>query len=519
MHRATRESGVILHISSLPGPFGIGTFGPEARLFVDRLQAAGVTWWQVLPFTVPGSGYSPYASISVMAGNPWFIDPRGLVTDGLLTQAECDRFADHSNSPYSVDFAFVSQNHDRLLRLAFSRIDAGLRAEIRRLVDQSSWLFDFAAYNVIKDYYGGQVWWQWPDEALRRHDADAVRCFAAAYPEAVDYVCFVQWLFNRQWRALKQYANDRGVGILGDMPLYVDRDSSDVWANVAYFQLDADLEPIGVSGVPPDYFSKNGQLWGSPLYDWDAMAADGYSWWVNRLHAALTLYDRVRIDHFRGLESYWAIPADAQTAKTGCWHKGPAMQLLNAVRSALGEVDIAAEDLGDIDDDVRDFLRDSGFPGMKVFQFAFRANFDDSELPHRYIPNLCAYTGTHDNQTTLGWLMGLSESERRYVLDYIGFPPDGDWMRGGEDAPALRAILRTVWSSAAGFAAAPMQDILGYGDDTRMNTPGIANGNWTFRIGPNVLETWDPGWLRQFNRLYGRLTPYVSPPEAALLNG
>lgn len=515
MYPASRESGVILHISSLPGPFGIGTFGPEARLFVDRLQAAGVTYWQVLPFAVPGSGYSPYASVSVMAGNPWFIDPRYLAADGLLTESECAGFAACPHSPYSVAFEFVADQHDRLLHLAFSRVAPEQRAEIREFAAQSAWLSDFAAYTVIRSHYNGRPWWEWPDEGLRRCDARSVRDFLAARRDAVDYVCFTQWVFDRQWRALKQYAHAHGVGILGDMPLYVDRDSSDVWANTGYFQLDADLAPVDVSGVPPDYFSADGQLWGSPLYDWTAMAADGYAWWIERLRTALTLYDRVRIDHFRGLESYWAVPAGSATAQTGRWHKGPAMQLLNAVREALGDVNIVAEDLGDIDDGVRHFLKASGFPGMKVFQFAFSAGDQDSERPHRYIPNLCAYTGTHDNQTTLGWLMSLSDAERRLVLDYIGFSPDGDWMRGGAEAPAVRAVIRTVWGSVAGFAAVPMQDLLGYGDDTRMNIPGVADGNWAFRIGPGVLENWDPGWLRHINRLYGRLTPYRSRTAGA----
>ncbi len=503
-----RENGVLMHISALPGPYGIGTFGASARQFIHKLAQAGVTYWQVLPFTIPGEGFSPYASISAFAGNPLFIDPDLLCEAGLLTPQECLQF--HSTDPkvYRVDPDFVRHNHEHLLRLAFTRCGADAMTQILKFARTQPWLSDFALFQVLLNYFEGEPWWLWPDLDLRYREAESLNQFAAQHEAEIHYIYFVQWLFFEQWQQLKAEANDAGIGILGDIPLYVARNSADVWANPQQFYLDQDLNPVEVAGVPPDYFSEDGQLWGNPLYNWDHMATEDYAWWIERMRFSLQLYDRVRIDHFRGFESYWAVPVHEKTAKHGRWCKGPGLSFFQTVRRVLGEVNIIAEDLGDINDDVRSFVQTVGFPGMKVFQFGFNLSYSDMDMPHRYTLNQCAYTGTHDNQTLLGWLMSMSHEMRQYVLDYVGFPLDGDWLRGGEGAPAVQAMIRCVWGSPAFFAVAPIQDLLGYGDDTRFNVPGVPDGNWCFRLMPGVLESWNTDRLRRLNLLYGRFRPF-----------
>ncbi len=502
-----RESGIILHLSSLPGPFGIGKCGEEARAFVNRLAAAGVTYWQVLPFTVPGAGFSPYSSTSSFACNTAFIDPRPLVKVGLLTESEVAE-AIYGGTGYRTDYPFALAAAERFLRLAFARLGAEQKAEITHFAAREAWLKPYAAYAVIKTYYDNLPWHEWPDKALRRCDKKAVTAFLSGRQNEVDYIYFTQWLFRSQWEELRAYANENGVGVIGDIPIFPDYDSCDVWANTGCFLLDEDLLPTAIAGVPPDYFSADGQLWQNPLYDWQAMAQDGYSWWIDRIRYSLKLYDRIRIDHFRGFESFWAVPPRAKTARVGEWRKGPGMKLFKAVEKALGAVNIIAEDLGDITDEVRQFLQDSGFPGMKVLQFAFDGRPDEGDLPYRYRENTCAYTGTHDNQTTLGWLATTVPEKRTHALDYIGFPPNGPWHEGGPMAPGVRAFMRAVWSSPAFFAGAPLQDVLGYGDDARMNVPGVAEGNWTFRVGSEEFQHWDPAPLKHLNELYGRFTPY-----------
>ena len=292
-------------------------------------------------------------------------------------------------------------------------------------------------------------WWEWPDEGLRYHRVEALNKFAEEHTSELNYIYFVQWLFFRQWQDLKNYANERGVGILGDLPLYVARDGSDVWSNSRLFDLDENLEPVEVAGVPPDYFTWDGQLWGNPLYRWDVMEHEEYKWWIERLRFSLELYNRIRIDHFRGLESYWAVPASHTTARNGVWRKGPGMKLFRTIERHLGDINVIAEDLGDITDEVRQLISDSGIPGMKVFQFAFDPYFNDQDLPHRYKRHLCVYSGTHDNATTLGWIKSCNDDERRYVLDYIGLSHEVDWTQGGQESPFLNAVLRTLWSSVA----------------------------------------------------------------------
>lgn len=518
MKKRLRENGIIMHISSLPGPFGIGTFGAEARMFVDKLSDAGVTYWQVLPFTQPGAGDSPYSSYSAFAGNTCFIDPRELVKDDLLTEQEVREF-EYTGCPHSVDYPFVYLNVEHYLRRAYTRAGKELMTEVLEFTKERRWLHDYGAFTVIRNYYKKLPWWEWEDEGLRSHDNATLNAFLDEHRDELHYIYFTQWLFFKQWKALRDYANANGVGFLGDIPFYVAADSSDIWSNARHFLLDENLQPEVVAGVPPDYFSADGQLWGNPIYNWEQLATEDYSWWVERIRYSLELYNRVRIDHFRGFESYWAVPATETTARHGEWRKGPGMALFDTVRRYLGEVNIIAEDLGDIDDDVRNFLKKSGFAGMKVLQFAFNPYFDDSDLPHSYINNLCAYTGTHDNDTSFGWITGAAEDERKYALEYVGYPVDGDWMTGGPKSGVLRAIIRAVWSSVAFFAAAPIQDFLGYGTDTRMNIPGVAQGNWRWRVGPNVLESWDISWLKRANIIYGRHRPFEKEVDRSLLSG
>ncbi len=516
MNKRLRENSIIMHISSLSGPFGIGTFGEEARLFVDKLVAAEVTYWQVLPFTQPGAGDSPYSSTSAFAGNIWFIDPRGLAEDGLLTWQEVKQF-EYKGNVHAVDYDFVRHNSESYLRLAYTRADNEIMGQVLKFVKERRWLHDYGAFTVIRNYYRKLPWWEWDDIGVKTHDNEALNAFLDEHLTELHYIYFTQWLFDKQWIALLDYANNKGVGFIGDMPFYVAADSSDIWSNMRYFLLDEDLNMEVVSGVPPDYFSEDGQLWGNPIYDWDELAKDDFAWWVERIRFSLEMFNRVRIDHFRGFESYWAVPFGETTARHGEWRKGPAMSLFNTVRRYLGDVNIIAEDLGDINDNVRDFLEESGFPGMKVLQFAFNPYFDDSDLPHSYINNLCAYTGTHDNNTSLGWICAAGKDERNYALEYIGYPVDGDWMGGGANSSVCKAMVRAVWSSVAFLAVAPMQDFLGYGSDARMNIPGVPSGNWSWRVGTGVLEGWDIKWLKRMNIIYGRNREFTQPVDRTLL--
>ncbi|HHX37814.1 MAG TPA: 4-alpha-glucanotransferase, partial [Clostridiaceae bacterium] len=431
-----------------------------------------------------------------------------LVAEGLLTEQECAGFVSKREDESQVDFDFVKLNNEFYLRLAYSRVDAELMSEVFRFARSQSWLHDYALFVVIRQFFDHLPWWEWPDEGLRKHETESLNRFAEDHSLELNYIYFTQWLFFRQWSDLKTYANEKGVGIIGDLPLYVARDGSDVWSNTHLFDLNENLEPIEVAGVPPDYFTVDGQLWGNPLYRWDVMEAEEFDWWIERLHFSLELYNRIRIDHFRGLESYWAVPASHTNARNGRWRKGPGMKLFRTIERRLGEINVIAEDLGEASEAVRQLVIDSGIPGMKVFQFAFDPYFNDQDLPHRYTQHLCVYSGTHDNATTLGWIQSCSEDERRYVLDYIGLPRDTDWQRGGEDAPFIQAVLRTLWASVAFFVCAPIQDFLGYDDTARMNIPGVPDGNWDFRVPPGVLGKWNTTDLKRMNLLYGRNTPY-----------
>ena len=510
-----RSSGVLLHISSLPGPYGIGTMGHEARQFCDRLAEAGVRWWQVLPLTQPSeaeeSSNSPYNCYSAFAGNIWLIDPRLLAEDlDLLEDHELRDFMSFDDA-YLTDYGFVRHNVHRFLGLAFSRLTESRIAELRRFLEEEPWLLDYATFRCAKDEFEHLPWWDWPEE-IRRREPEALAQFQEENQQHILYVAFCQWIFHRQWAQLQDYCHERGVQIFGDIPIYVASDSCDIWVQPELFRLDKDFNQLERAGVPPDYFAEDGQLWGNTLYDWEAMRRDDYRWWVERIRHAMRLYDRLRIDHFRGFDSYWVVPAEAETAREGRWAEGPGMALFERIHEELGELDIVAEDLGEFADSVRDFLAASGYPGMFVLQFAFDPDSDGTDRPHYMPRHACAYTGTHDNDTLLGWLWHTTAAERRLALDYIGFPQGQPWGEGGPQSPACRAFIRFLWASAADFACVPIQDLCGFGSDTRMNVPGVAENCWRFRVTQDALSAVDFGWLGQINRLYGRY--WIDPADA-----
>jgi 4-alpha-glucanotransferase len=492
-----RASGILLHPTSLPGPYGIGDLGPAAYAWLDFLAETGQQLWQVLPLGPTGYGDSPYQAFSAFAGNPLLISPDRLLEDGLLDEAD---LADRPDFPAErVDYGPVIEYKYALLGRAFARYQAApppeLRAELEAFAaQQAAWLDEFALFMALKQEYS-LAWDSWraavatrQPEALdeaRRERADS----AAAHR-------FYQFLFFRQWRALKDYASAQGIQIIGDVPIFVAYDSADVWSRPDLFRLDADGRPTHVAGVPPDYFSPTGQLWGNPLYRWDVLKRQGYDWWIARLKATLALVDLVRLDHFRGFEAFWEIEAGRPTAEVGRWVKGPGSGFFKAIQQGLGAKDlpIIAEDLGVITPEVVALRERFDLPGMKVLQFAFAADAADPFLPHNYPPNCVVYTGTHDNDTTLGWYQSVAENERDFCRRYLA--------RDGSDV--AWDLIRLAWASVAHTAVAPLQDLLALGGEARMNLPGRASGNWGWRFTADQLT--DPVRLRlaEITRLYGR---------------
>ena len=497
-----RASGVLLHISSLPGPYGIGCFGEEALEFAGVLRSAGCTYWQVLPFAQTGSSHSPYQSVSSFAGNELFIDPRGLYQLHLITGMDLAQ-AESSGSAYSVDFDAVRESRVHLLGKAFENMPPDMRAAVLDFRDGNDWLDDAALFSTIREHHNELPWWEWDTPALRQHDRIALDEIRILHEDRYLYHCFVQYLFFTQWLALKKKINELGVSVIGDIPIYVAADSADVWGHSELFQMNPDHSFSSVSGVPPDYFSAEGQCWGNPLYRWDAHATDGYAWWIKRLSISFQLYDTVRIDHFRAFYDYWSIPFGETTAINGVWEIGPRMDFFQQLALHFPNAPIIAEDLGEIDDDVRAFLTDTGFPGMRVLQFGFEPDMDSMHLPHNYPSDTVAYTGTHDNNTILGWLWDAEEKKRTFALAYCHYQAD-DWGRGGPDSHVCQSMIRLIWQSHADLVIVPVQDLLGYGKDTRMNIPGKPWGNWTYRMTKKDLESINTDWLLEMNRLYSR---------------
>lgn len=493
-----RSSGVILHPTSLPGPDGIGDFGPEAYRWVNFLKQCGFRLWQVLPLSPTGYGDSPYQSFSAFAGNPYLISPALLLEDELLAPSD---LRDRPEFPIDrVDYGPVIEWKLKVLERAFDRFQKSANPELRQELEEfkareAGWLDDFAIFMAIKESQGMVSWDHWPKE-LRNRDAKALAAFRAENPQAIDRHIFRQFLFFRQWNKLHAYANDQGIQIIGDIPIFVAYDSADAWANREMFYMDAEGNPSFVAGVPPDYFSPTGQLWGNPIYRWEEHQRTGYAWWIERLRATLRLFDIVRLDHFRGFAGYWEIPAGSPTAETGRWAPGPGIALFEAIRAALKDLPIIAEDLGEITPDVIELRDTLGLPGMKILQFAFQTDPHDPFLPHNYPSQCVAYTGTHDNDTTLGWYRSAPEKEKDFARRYLA--------RSGDDI--AWDFIRAVWSSVAVFAIAPMQDFLSLGTEARMNLPGQLGGNWAWRVRPEVLSSqWLINRIRETNELYGRL--------------
>lgn len=497
--KSKRTAGVLLHISSLNGPFGTGVLGEHAKRFAEKIAGMGFTWWQVLPLCPVDNENSPYCSASAFAGNYVFIDPEGLKKQGLVNETEVASNR-YPGTVYTADFPFALEKRLFLLRTAYTRLTAELKEKISLFASENKWARDYALFMSCKKEQNNTVWWLW-DKKYAVYES-AVASYAELKDEA-DFWLFVQYEFFLQWNELKAYANSLGVKFIGDMPIYVNLDSVDVWSAPGNFAVNTQsLRPEEVAGVPPDYFSKDGQLWGNPLYNWDAIRENNYEWWTGRIAHALSMYDRVRIDHFRAFASYWAVPADSDTAKNGSWKKGPGMELFDIVKKNIPDADIIAEDLGIFGEDVVKLLEDTGFPGMRVIQFGFDPGSDSTHLPHNYSDNTVAYVGTHDNNTILGWLWEASPAQRDFALRYCGFT--GNWSEGGWHSASCRAITEAVWKSSAATAVISFQDMCGFGSDARMNTPGTVGSNWLFRAGDDAIEKLDEAYFREINELYKR---------------
>lgn len=501
-----RASGILLHPTSLPGPYGIGDIGPAALAWIDKLAQAGCSLWQVLPLGPTGYGDSPYQCFSAFAGNPYLISPDVLVQDGLLTAAD---LADRPNFPdEKVDFGMLIPWKLALLDRAYERFqeagEATRQAFATFQAEQAQWLEDFSVFMALKDAHNGQPWTTW-EAPLRSRQPEALGKFKAKNAQVVERHAFRQYLFFRQWEQVHQHAHQLGVSIIGDAPIFVAHDSADVWAHPELFYLTERGKPEFVAGVPPDYFSPTGQLWGNPLYRWDVHKGSGYAWWIARLRAVLSLVDILRLDHFRGFSAYWKVKGTAKTAIKGIWEPAPGMDFFGAVQSVLGDLPIIAEDLGVITPDVVAIREAFGLPGMKIVQFGFGGGPKDPFLPHHYSRHCVAYTGTHDNDTARGWYERVPEVERDYYRRYTG--------RSGENV--AWDMIRAAWGSTAMMALAPMQDFLSLDNSARMNYPGNPSGNWSWRmtaqqVSPDIFQG-----IREFNYLFDRENPLTLAAEAA----
>lgn len=475
-----RASGVLMHVSSLWGDYSGGSFGKEARLFIDFLSASGFSYWQVLPFCYPDECNSPYKSFGAFSGNPYFIDLETLFEKGLITKNELESAV--QNTPYLCEFDRLKVERVELLKkasLRFKDLD-----KLSQFFAKNDELDKFCLFMALKEANGGASHVDWSTK-----NYDKTTYFAWQ---------FIEYEFFNQWYELRSYAKQKGVKIIGDMPIYVDYDSSDLYFNPTEFQLDKSNRPTMVAGVPPDYFCADGQLWGNPLYNWAEMKKNGYKWWLKRIDFYSRNFDAVRIDHFRGLESYFAIKSNEKTARNGKWKKGPGLSFVKTLKNHSNGMQIIAEDLGEITDEVRKLVKNSSLPGMRVLQFGFLGGSNSTHLPHNYENLTVAYTGTHDNNTLLGYVWELDENSRNRLLDYFGIPKE-KWNECYDE------IIRAMLASTAGLVIFPIQDLLKYGSDTRINTPGVAKNNWAFRLTPNALDKIDKQKLRYLNELYGRI--------------
>jgi 4-alpha-glucanotransferase len=512
-----RASGILLHPTSLPGPFGIGDLGPEAYAFADFLGAARQSLWQVLPLGPTGYGDSPYACYSAFAGNTLLISPEQLVADGLVIMDELATL--QSFETERVDFDRVHRYKDSILRLAFDSFKQTANSKLGNAFAEfcrhyGFWLDDYALFRALKDAHGGVAWNEW-EPALVRRDVAVLELMSHTLSHEIEAQKFYQFLFFRQWFALKSYCNERRIMLVGDIPIFVAHDSADVWTNPDQFKLNEDGSPIVVAGVPPDYFSTTGQLWGNPLYNWERMRADGFKWWIQRVQATLETVDIARIDHFRGFAACWEIPGGDRTAERGRWVEAPGRELFMAIRGALGELPIIAEDLGVITPDVESLRDDFGFPGMRILQFGFSSDSKNMDLPHNYHKNVVVYTGTHDNDTAVGWFSSVAGEgstrdakqvarEREFCLKYL-------YTEGEE---INWDFIRAVLASVANTAVVPLQDVLGLGTEARMNLPNSTEGNWSWRVKPGALTSDIATRLRELTELYGRAKAISSAAAA-----
>ena len=489
-----RESGILMHITSLPGPYGIGTMGKNAFEFVDFLKKAGQKIWQILPLSPTGYGDSPYQSCSAFAGNHYLIDLETLMEKGLLEKSEAESFFWGENEE-KTDFNAIYQSRAKVLRLAYNRFVPDAEYE-KFVAENENWLSEYALFTAIKDSFGGKPWTEWPEE-LRRRDEKALAEKREELKDEIAFRYFLQFEFFEQWEKLRGYANENGIKIVGDIPIYVPLDSAEIWSAPEEFQLDENGNPKRVAGCPPDSFSADGQLWGNPLYDWGKMKASGFKWWIKRLGAAKHMYDIVRFDHFRGFESYWSIPAEDDTAMNGRWEKGPGMEFISAVQNALPEIDFIAEDLGFVTPEVRKLQEDSGYPGMKVMQFAFDSREEGNYLPYTYPENSVVYSGTHDNPTLVQWLSDVAESDLAEAKKYLGLSGEEGFAKG---------IIRGCMASNSRLCVIQMQDYLELGETGRMNHPGtLSDKNWTWRAKPGFASEELGKYILEITTRFGRI--------------
>lgn len=490
-----RKGGILLPVSSIPSKYGIGTFSKQAYEFVDFLENAGQSFWQILPLGPTGYGDSPYQSFSTFAGNPYYIDLEELIKKGWLTEEECEAYDFGGNDRY-VDYEKIYRSRFKILKTAYQRSKIGDNKEFQKFKDGNAmWLEDYALYMAVKNSFGGASWIEW-DEEIKLRRPEAMKAYKEKFAEEIEFYQFQQFLFAAQWFALKAYANKKKISIIGDIPIYVAFDSADTWANPELFQLDGTCTPVGVAGCPPDSFSATGQLWGNPLYRWDYHKETGYEWWMRRIDYCYRLYDTVRIDHFRGFDEYYFIPYGDTTAEFGHWEKGPGYDIFKVMKEKIGKKPVIAEDLGFLTPSVIKLVQRTGYPGMKILQFAFDSREESDYLPHNYSNNSVVYTGTHDNDTTMGWYRLLNRQDKGFAKRYLNIKTTKDihW-----------EFIRAALSSVADTAIIPIQDYLGLGTEARINTPSTLGENWKWRLKEGQLDAGLAERIRKMTKLYGRI--------------
>lgn len=487
-----RKAGILLHPTSLPGREGIGTLGIEAFKFIDFLKKSKQKLWQIFPLGPTGYGDSPYQCFSAFAGNPYLIDLETLVKEGYLENEDLNVY--FGDNKESIEYGLIYTNKLPILRKAFTKFDVENNEFLNFNVENNYWLDNYSLFAALKTYFNGESWSNWPKE-LKNREEESIKEYKVKLIDEINYQKFLQYIFFKQWKSIKNYANQNGIEIIGDIPIFVSMDSADAWSNPEIFLFDKERNPVKVAGVPPDYFSATGQLWGNPLFDWAKLKETGYKWWIDRVKANLSLYDVIRIDHFRGFESYWAINYGETTAINGKWEKGPGIDLFNEIKKSLGDINIIAEDLGILTDEVVELKESAGFPGMKILQFAFDQDPENEYLPHNFENNTVVYTGTHDNDTTNSWYFKLTDAEKGEVRDYLNV---------SDDSYIVYSMIRLALRSVADTAIIPMQDYLNLGEFARINTPGLASGNWQWRLNEWALNDDLAANIAHLTEIYGR---------------